>query len=162
MKYFFIIFFTIIFITDLQAETSSIKLSADEKNFLKAHKSFSVHVEENYAPFSFIDNEQFKGFSVDFADLIANRLGISFTYNRNESWEQAVANIKKGKTDIIAQMIITDERKKFVHFSSSYMRYFNSIVVQKKHQQKHHQCCCYTSYSHTFPLFFKFFNHIHK
>ena len=85
MRYLICTFLGLILCVGAQTETKAFDLSIEERAFLAKHRTFSVHVEENYAPFSFIENGQFKGFSVDFSNLIAQRLGIQFHYKRKET-----------------------------------------------------------------------------
>jgi PAS domain S-box-containing protein len=111
---------------------AQIVLTDEEKEFLNTHPIIKVHMEENYSPFSFRENEEFKGFSIDFANQVANKLGVKFEYSKNEPWAEAVAKLKNKKIDIIAQMINNVERRKFALFSDNYMSYYQSIVVREE------------------------------
>lgn len=108
----------------------NLNLTQEQKDFLKKHPTISVHMEKNYAPFSFTDSDKLTGFSIDYANLIAKKLGIKFIYT-DETWDEAVTKLQEGKIDIIAQMINTKERQKFASFTEDYMTYFQSIVVKK-------------------------------
>ncbi|MBL0708456.1 MAG: transporter substrate-binding domain-containing protein [Sulfurimonas sp.] len=108
-------------------------LTKEESDFLIQHKKFKVHMEDNYAPYSTIDNNgNFVGYSVDYANMLASKLGIEFIYNKDEDWNEAVNNFKTKKIDIIAQAINTKERQKFALFTQNYMTYNQSIVVKKR------------------------------
>lgn len=89
-------------------------------------------MEDNYTPFSNIENNNnFIGYSIDYANMIANKLGIQFHYNKHENWDQAISHLKDKSTDIIAQMINTRERREFALFTDDYMTYYQAIVVKK-------------------------------
>ncbi len=125
----YIVCFTYIF-------ANNIVLTQEEKQFLKTHNKFSVHMEDNYIPFSEIDEDgKFVGYCVDYANILASMLGIEFIYNKNENWNQAIDNLKNKKTDIIAQAVNTKQRQSFALFTKDYMRYHQSIAI--KNNKKH-------------------------
>ncbi|MFK5893360.1 MAG: transporter substrate-binding domain-containing protein [Pseudomonadota bacterium] len=107
-------------------------LTQQELQFLESHADVNVHMEDNYTPFSNIENnDKFIGYSIDYANMIAARLGIRFHYNKSENWEQAISHLKTRQIDIIAQMINTKKRQKFALFTDDYMTYYQAIVVKK-------------------------------
>jgi polar amino acid transport system substrate-binding protein len=112
-----------------------IVLTEEEKDFLREHPVIKVHMEENYPPFSFRVNGKFTGFSIDYANLVANRLGIVFEYSKNEPWNEAIEKLKEKKIDIIAQIINNEERREFAVFTDNYMSYYQSIVVRQENSQ---------------------------
>ena len=90
---------------------ASTLLTKQEREFLTKHPVIKVHMENNYTPFSNIqNNDKFIGYSIDYANMVAKKLGIKFSYNKNENWNQAIENFKASKIDIIAQMVNTKER----------------------------------------------------
>jgi len=110
-----------------------LNLTQEEQEFLNKHRKFKVHMENNYTPFSNINNHgKFIGYSIDYANMVASKLGIEFIYNKNEDWNQAISNLKSKKIDIIAQAINTKERQKFALFTKDYMTYNQSIIVKNK------------------------------
>ena len=110
-----------------------VNLTNEEKEFLNRYKTFSVHMENNYIPFSNINNDgKFVGYSIDYANMVASKLGIKFIYNKNEDWNKAIFKLKSKKIDIIAQAINTKERQKFALFTKDYMTYNQSIIVKNK------------------------------
>jgi len=114
-------------------EENKITLTKEEKDFFKLNNKFSVHMENDYTPFSNIDkNGKFVGYSIDYANMVASKLGIKFIYNKNEDWNQAISNLKTKKIDIIAQAINTKERQKFALFTKDYMTYNQAIIVKNK------------------------------
>jgi len=134
IPFLYYIFYLLVFVSASKvfaSPSNDIGLTDQERAFLVENQLFNVHMEQGFPPFSYIENNNFIGFSVEFSELIAAKLGIAFHYNRDETWEQALANIKTGKTDIIAQMIHMPEREEFANFTSGYMKYFQSIVVLK-------------------------------
>ncbi|MEA1891962.1 MAG: transporter substrate-binding domain-containing protein [Campylobacterota bacterium] len=130
MKKLFILFLPIFLFASMQKV--SVELSKQEKEFLNKHKNIKVHMENSYMPFSNIVNSKFIGYSIDYANIISNRLGVNFSYNQNENWSQAIDNLKSKKIDIVAQMVNTKKRQEFTLFSDSYMKFYQSIVTKKE------------------------------
>nr|WP_321400130.1 transporter substrate-binding domain-containing protein [uncultured Desulfobacter sp.] len=111
----------------------TINLSPAEQEFLRAHPVLKVHMEENYPPYSFRKaDSQFSGYSIDYAERVAQRLGIEFQYAHNESWDQALNNLKNKRIDIVAQAIDTPQRRQFALFSGIYMTYSWGITTHRK------------------------------
>ena len=127
LKYIFLLLFFLSHILYAQ-----LVFTQEEKDFLKKHPIIKVHMEENYSPFSFRKDGEFTGFSIDFANLVADRLGVTFQYSKDEPWAEAIDNLKEKKIDIIAQMMNTKVRREFALFSDDYMTYYQSIVVKKE------------------------------
>lgn len=120
----------LLFVTTSLAK-ANVHLTNEEQIFLKNSPVIKVHMEENYAPFSFRDSDgEFTGFSIEYADLIAKKLGIKFEYSKDESWSEALERLKSGDIGIVAQMIKTKQREEFANFTKEYMRYFVSLLVK--------------------------------
>lgn len=110
-----------------------INLTPAEQEFLKAHPVLKVHMEENYPPYSFrTAADQFSGYSIDYAARVAKRLEIKFQYLKNESWDEAINNLKSKRIDIVAQAIDTEKRRQFALFSDAYMTYSWGIITHRK------------------------------
>jgi polar amino acid transport system substrate-binding protein len=95
-------------------------------------KEVKVAVENAYPPFNFIDKKTNKGAGWDYDAWteICKRLNCKVTFVE-AAWEGIFEAAAAGKYDVVADGItITDERKKTVAFSDSYLRYGQSILVR--------------------------------
>lgn len=81
-----------------------------------------VGFEGTYSPFNFLnDQNQFDGFDVDISNEVAKRLGVKAEFVATK-WEGLIGGLNADKFDIIiAQMSITEERKKSVDFTEPYV-----------------------------------------
>lgn len=81
-----------------------------------------VGFEGTYAPFNYLnDQKQFDGFDVDISNEIAKRLGVKAEFVATK-WDGLIGGLNADKFDIvIAQMSITEERKKSVDFTDPYV-----------------------------------------
>jgi len=95
-------------------------------------KEIKVAVENAYPPFNFIDKKTNKGTGWDYDAWteICKRLNCKATFVE-AAWEGIFEAAAAGKYDVVADGItITDERKKTVAFSDSYMHYGQAILVR--------------------------------
>lgn len=91
-----------------------------------------VGFEGTYQPFNFQnDQNQYDGFDVDISNEIARRLGVKTKFIATQ-WEGLIGGLKSDKFDIIiAQMSITDERKKSVDFTDPYVKTGSVLITRK-------------------------------
>jgi cystine transport system substrate-binding protein len=89
---------------------------------VKDSKVLRVGFEGTYPPFNFLnDDQKYDGFDVDISKEIAKRLGAETEFVATK-WESLIGGLKSDKFDIIiAQMTVTEERKKSVDFTDPYV-----------------------------------------
>lgn len=95
-------------------------------------KEVKVAVENAYPPFNFIDKKTNKGAGWDYDAWteICKRMNCKAVFIE-AAWEGIFEAAAAGKFDVVADGItITDERKKTVAFSDSYLRYGQAILVR--------------------------------
>jgi len=109
-----------------------ILLNKKEKEFLEKNKKIKIRVSKDYAPFSFIEKEQEKGYVIDFTNLIAKKIGLSIEYVKNQTWQEAIEDFKNGKLDVLPMIKMTEERKKFSSFTTSILETYVGIATLKE------------------------------
>jgi len=130
LQYLFILFFFgTVFTYGLSIEgkgttqekwTISLNLTKKEKKFLKAHPSITAHNEADYPPYNFNEDDKPKGFSIDYLNLLADRLGIKINYISGYSWAEYMDMAKHNKIDVMLNIMRTPQREKFLHFTQPY------------------------------------------
>ena len=75
MKFIFIIFLFLINLANLSAN-NTILLTNEEKEFLKNNQPIRLHNEKNWPPYNFNEYDIPKGFSIDYMNLVAQKLDI--------------------------------------------------------------------------------------
>ena len=119
----FILFFhsTLIYAVDINpTKKIEIKLSKEERNFLKKHPIITAHNEVDYPPYNFIENGKPKGFSIDYLNLLANKLGIKVKYISGYSWSEYIEMARDNKIDVMLNIMRTPQRENFLHFTQPY------------------------------------------
>ncbi|GIN22221.1 MAG TPA: amino acid ABC transporter substrate-binding protein [Bacillus bacterium] len=100
---------------------------------LKKAGVLRVGFEGTYRPFNFMgdDNKEYEGFDVDISNELAKRMGVETEFVAT-SWDSLIGGLKSDKFDvIIAQMTVTDERKKSVEFTDPYV-VTGSVLITRK------------------------------
>jgi len=111
-----------------------IKLTKEEKAYLKAHPILIAHNESNWPPFNFNENGVARGFSIDYMNLLAKRLGIKVDYISGYTWEEFMKMLKGNTLDVIVNMAPTDERAKNFVFTHPYISVRNAIYTNLNSQ----------------------------
>lgn len=106
----------------------SLRLSQDEKAWLKAHPMLKLGADQAWAPFEFFDSTgQYSGVLADYKKLIEEKLGVRIVAEPGLSWQQVLAKLASGQIDAVASLSPTPERRKHYLFTIPYLK--NSIAV---------------------------------
>lgn len=123
--YIYLLGFLLLLFTSLNA----IELTKIEKNYLKNKKIIKVHNEKNWPPYNFNDNGKPKGFSIDYTNLLAKKLGLKVEYISGYSWNEYLDMLKNKKIDIINNISKNDEREKYIDFTDVFHVAENAIYT---------------------------------
>uniref|UniRef100_A0A336MVV7 CSON005520 protein n=1 Tax=Culicoides sonorensis TaxID=179676 RepID=A0A336MVV7_CULSO len=131
-------------------------LKSIERNRIEKNRTFIVTtiIEEPYIMLREPEvgkvlegNERFEGYCKDLADIIAERLGITYeirlvkdnsygSENNKGEWDGMVGELIRKEADIaIAPMTITSERERVIDFSKPFMSLGISIMIKKPVKQ---------------------------
>ncbi len=108
-----------------------IKLSTfteQEKTWLKAHPVIRVHNEEDWPPFNFAKDGKPQGLSIDYMNLLAERLGVRVEYITGPTWNEFLGMLKAKELDVMLNIVKTEERKEYILYTPPYARNPNVIV----------------------------------
>lgn len=100
---------------------------------IKARGEIRVGLEGTYPPFSFLgDNGKLTGFEVDFANSLAQHLGVKAAIKPTK-WDGILAALESRRIDVVInQVTISNERKKKYDFSTPYTVSGIQVLVRKK------------------------------
>ena len=116
---------------------SKLNLSTQEKAFINETRKLKVHNEMNWAPHNFNENGIPKGFSIDYMNLVAKKVGLSIEYISNKSWDEYIKMLKNNKLDIMLNIVELANRREFVNFTSSYSKILPSIYTLNNNKGIH-------------------------
>ena len=122
MKQFFKLLFLLTFYTSFSiASNDYLKLTTEEKVFIENNPTIKVGVTNDWPPFDFIDNGEYKGLARDYLDIISTQTGLQFEY-LVDSWSNLLEKTKNKKIDLLPILAKTEEREKFLLYTQNYLK----------------------------------------
>ena len=112
-------------------KASSINFTQEEKEFLKQNKKIRIHNESNWPPFNYSSNDSPSGFSIEYMNLLASKIGLSIDYISGFTWSEFLEKIKKNEIDIILNIAKTKKREEYLAFTSSYEKVIDTVFTKK-------------------------------
>ncbi len=109
-----------------------INLTPEEQAFIEAHPVIRVHNEQNWAPFNFFEKGVATGFSIDYMNLLAEKINLRIEYISGPTWDEFLTMIKERQLDVMLNIVKTNEREKFINFAAQpYLETPRAIVIRK-------------------------------
>lgn len=105
-------------------------LTQNEKNWIETHPIIKVALDRDYAPYEWLEGDEYKGFIVDYMRRIEKIVGIEFSIVKNKSWTEIISMAKNGEVDMITSIVKTSERSKYLDFTECY-RKTPIIIIDK-------------------------------
>ncbi len=110
-------------------------LSAKEKAWISDHpEPLRVHNEHAWEPYNYYEDGNAKGYSIDYMNLIAEKLGIPIKYISGPSWNEFMGMMKDGSLDLMINIASTKDRRTFLAFTEPYMITSSSLFVRDSEQ----------------------------
>ena len=121
------------FLPEKLTSTSSdrINLTSEEQEFIKKHPVIRVSNEMDYRPFDFARDGKPKGYSIDYLNLLAVRLGIRLEYVNGYSWNDLLSMFERRDLDLIHSAMETEERLRYTVFTRPYVTLMHALVTRK-------------------------------
>jgi PAS domain S-box-containing protein len=107
---------------------AGIPLSEPEREWLRQHPRIRVHNEQDWPPFNFYANGEPRGFSIDYMNLLAGKLGLQVAYQSGPSWSEFLERIRDKRLDLMLNIVKTEERQHYLLFTEPYATTPNVIV----------------------------------
>lgn len=114
----------------LGKSAAAIDLSADERDWLAAHPVLRVMNEPDYAPFDFQRNGKPTGYSIDYLQLLAQRLGVRLEFVQH-NFAKLLQKAQRREVDLLHSLSMTlPERASYLNFTRPYKQTVNAIVTR--------------------------------
>jgi len=101
---------------------SFLALSEQEKSYLKVKKVITACIDPEWMPFESFQDGKHVGLSADYFELFKRNLSIPIEVVKTDDWMQSLEFAKARKCDILPLAMETKERKKYLDFTSPYLR----------------------------------------
>ena len=111
-----------------------VRLSQAEKAWISQHSEIRVGVDPEWMPIEYIDNNgKHNGISEDLVQMLNKKLNLKMRVVPNLSWTEVMEQTKAQQIDILPAVASTEERRKFLNFSTPYMHVRWAIVSLRDH-----------------------------
>ncbi len=107
-----------------QAQTTPAEdiLTIEEKKWIADREIFRVAHSENWAPMTFLSDGKPAGYSVDYLNLVANKVGIKLDYISNNGELNIILGLmRSGEADLIHGISMTPDREVYLDFTDEYL-----------------------------------------
>jgi len=113
--------------------TATVAMTDQERAYLARKKALSFCVDPDWPPVERIDeNGRYIGIGADFLHLMEKRLGVPMVLVPTASWSQSLAAVKQRRCDFLPAAGDTNDRRRFLRFTSPYLRFPMVVVTQAK------------------------------
>ncbi len=119
----------------LPGEAFEISLSKLEREWIKSHPKIRVHNEQEWAPFNYNVNGIPTGFSVEYMNTLANKIGLEVEYVTGD-WGDLLEQTYNKKLDVMLNIVKTPERQEYLLYTNSYAKNPNVILALKESEIK--------------------------
>jgi ABC-type amino acid transport substrate-binding protein len=109
----------------------TLKLTAEEQAWIKAHPKQRVANEMDWPPFDFVENGEPKGYSIELINLIGEKTGLKLEFINGYTWSELLEKFKAGAIDIMPAIYMDAQRKSYMAFTESYFSQPSVIVVKE-------------------------------
>jgi two-component system, sensor histidine kinase and response regulator len=118
---------------EIEKKLSKATFTPKEQAWLKKHPVIRVHNEKDWPPFNYFEYGAPTGLSIDYMNLLAERLGIRIKYVTGPSWNEFLSMVRKKDLDVILNIVKTEDRMKYILFTEPYIRNPNVIISSQEH-----------------------------
>jgi len=109
---------------------SEIGLSADETAWIVEHPVIRVHNEMNWPPYNLNKDGHATGFSIEYMNLLAAKVGIQIEYISGPSWQEFLGMVQSDELDAMLNITPTPKRAEYLHFTTPYQQSRAVVVVK--------------------------------
>ena len=109
---------------------TEINFTEEELAYLQNKRVLRIQNDSNLAPYNFLENNIAKGFSIDYMNLIANKLALEVEYVPGK-WNDFITMLKNNELDMMVNVLKSEKREKVFLFSDlPYETLYPSMVTR--------------------------------
>ncbi len=111
---------------------AKLQFSVEEARFIALHPTIRIGIDPKFVPFEFISNEgRHGGITADVLAIIAERTGLSFSYDPSLSWTETVQKSRERSIDLLSAVGYTQARAQYMTYLKPYLHFQRAVIVQK-------------------------------
>lgn len=96
-------------------------LTAEEREWVQEHPVLRATNDRNWAPIDFVRNGEAAGFSIDYLNLVASKVGIRIEYFDEVAWSNQLTKLRDRELDITHSITLLPERTEYLDFTKPYL-----------------------------------------
>ena len=116
---------------DRRVSSTKVELSVQERAWLAENPVVRVAGDISWPPFNFSKHGEVQGFSIDYMDLLAKKVGLSVEYVTGPTWDQFLGRMRDGSLDVMLDIVKTPEREEYLLFTKPYADNPNAILSKR-------------------------------
>ena len=107
----------------LRKAKNNLSLTNEENQYLLEKQEVKMCIDPSWMPFEKLDkNGNHIGMSADFFKIFKKDLGINIKLVKTKTWDESLQFVKEKKCDVLSLAMETPERKKYLNFTSPYLK----------------------------------------
>ena len=107
-------------------------LTQDERTWIESQPTITLGADDSWAPLEFVDKMgKHRGVAADLLSIVSERIGIKIDVEAGK-WPDIVQRVKKGELDGFSCAALTQERLKYLNFTTPYLKVESGIIINKK------------------------------
>ncbi|MDG1707431.1 MAG: transporter substrate-binding domain-containing protein, partial [Emcibacteraceae bacterium] len=111
----------------------NVVLTEEEKEWLTSNNEIVVASDITKEPIEFLDaNGELSGYSADYLNLIAKRLGVTFEWSGSKNCQEAIEKINEKEADIVSFIMPTEDRKDTFTFTDIYHDVAHMVIARSE------------------------------
>ncbi|WP_368028913.1 ABC transporter substrate-binding protein [Arcobacter sp. s6] len=101
---------------------NSFSLNQKENSYLHNKKQLNICIDPDWMPFEKIENGKHIGMSAEYTRIIKEKINIPINLIQTKNWSETLNFSKEKVCDFIPLMVETQDRSKYLNFTSSYIK----------------------------------------
>ena len=115
--------------------SSEVEFTKDEVEWIKENPVVKLGADNNWKPFDFADGSgNHTGLSSEYLKLISKKTGLKFDIYA-DVWSDVIKDTKAKKNDGLTCAVETDERKKYLKFTTPYLNVPTVIITRSENSE---------------------------
>ncbi len=99
----------------------NIDFTKEELQWIKENQTIRITNKTEMAPIDFNQGGGATGLSIDYINLIAEKIGIKTEYVNDPNWNRLLELVKNKELDMTHSLVKTDEREEYLDFTKPYL-----------------------------------------
>lgn len=114
------------------AFAQTVQLTEDEKRWIDNAPVIKTNNSSGNAPFDFIENGAPAGYSIEYLQLLGDKVGLSFEFVQGKTWSEYKQFAEDRHIDLLHLVSKSEDRKRYLNYTQSYFTGSPSLLYAKK------------------------------